>query len=134
MFVPGIVVADPRGQQQVLEQAELLLREAAPDPTVDIGLARARGVQNPEIAWQFRECIHGMSAACRALDVPVVSGNVSFYNETDGVSIPPTPSSRSSRTTDARKPITPMFGPFASPENERVLSFVWRLPHWKSAL
>jgi len=47
--------------------------------------------ENPEISWQFRECVHGMSDACRALEVPVVSGNVSFYNETNGVSIPPTP-------------------------------------------
>ncbi len=47
--------------------------------------------ENPEVSWQFRECVHGMSAACEALDVPVISGNVSFYNETDGVSIPPTP-------------------------------------------
>ncbi len=47
--------------------------------------------ENPEVSWQFRECVHGMSAACEALDVPVISGNVSFYNETDGQSIPPTP-------------------------------------------
>ncbi len=47
--------------------------------------------ENPEVSWQFRECVRGISAACRALDVPVVSGNVSFYNETDGRSIPPTP-------------------------------------------
>ena len=47
--------------------------------------------ENPEISWQFRECVRGMSEACRVLQVPVVSGNVSFYNETEGVSIPPTP-------------------------------------------
>ena len=47
--------------------------------------------ENPEIAWQFRECIHGMANACNTLEVPVVSGNVSFYNETEGTSIPPTP-------------------------------------------
>jgi phosphoribosylformylglycinamidine synthase len=47
--------------------------------------------EKPEIAWQFRECIRGMSAACRALEVPVISGNVSFYNETSGRSILPTP-------------------------------------------
>ena len=47
--------------------------------------------ENPEVSWQFRECVHGMSEACRALAVPVISGNVSFYNETDGTSIPPTP-------------------------------------------
>jgi len=47
--------------------------------------------EKPEIAWQFRECIRGMSAACRTLEVPVISGNVSFYNETSGRSILPTP-------------------------------------------
>jgi phosphoribosylformylglycinamidine synthase subunit PurL len=47
--------------------------------------------ENPEVSWQLRECVMGMADACRALDVPVVSGNVSLYNETDGVSIPPTP-------------------------------------------
>ncbi len=47
--------------------------------------------ENPEVSWQFRECVRGMTAACETLDVPVISGNVSFYNETDGRSIPPTP-------------------------------------------
>ncbi len=47
--------------------------------------------ENPDVSWQFRECVQGMAAACRALEVPVISGNVSFYNETDGQSIPPTP-------------------------------------------
>ncbi|MBV8200591.1 MAG: phosphoribosylformylglycinamidine synthase II, partial [Acidobacteria bacterium] len=47
--------------------------------------------ENPEVAWQFREAVRGMAAACRALAVPVVSGNVSFYNETEGRSIHPTP-------------------------------------------
>jgi phosphoribosylformylglycinamidine synthase len=45
----------------------------------------------PEVSWQFRECIRGISDACRALAVPVVSGNVSFYNDTEGQSIHPTP-------------------------------------------
>lgn len=45
----------------------------------------------PEITWQFREAIRGMSEACRALGAPVISGNVSFYNETEGRSIHPTP-------------------------------------------
>ncbi len=47
--------------------------------------------ENPEVSWQFREAVRGISAGCRALDVPVISGNVSFYNETEGRSIPPTP-------------------------------------------
>ena len=40
---------------------------------------------------QFARAIDGMAAACRALDVPIVSGNVSLYNETDGRAILPTP-------------------------------------------
>ncbi len=47
--------------------------------------------ERPEISWQFRECVRGMSEACRSLEVPVISGNVSFYNETGDQSIPPTP-------------------------------------------
>jgi phosphoribosylformylglycinamidine synthase len=47
--------------------------------------------ENPEVMWQFAEVIHGVRDACLALHVPVVSGNVSFYNETDGVPIHPTP-------------------------------------------
>ena len=47
--------------------------------------------ENPEVMWQFAEVIHGMRDACIALNVPVVSGNVSFYNETDGRPIYPTP-------------------------------------------
>ena len=47
--------------------------------------------ERPEIMWQFREAVRGMSEACKALDAPVVSGNVSFYNETEGVAIYPTP-------------------------------------------
>jgi phosphoribosylformylglycinamidine synthase len=40
--------------------------------------------ERPEILWQFAEAIEGISAACRALELPVVGGNVSFYNETTG--------------------------------------------------
>jgi phosphoribosylformylglycinamidine synthase subunit PurL len=47
--------------------------------------------ENPEVLWQFEESIEGISEACAALKIPVVSGNVSFYNETDGVPIYPTP-------------------------------------------
>ncbi|MBI4411351.1 MAG: phosphoribosylformylglycinamidine synthase subunit PurL [Deltaproteobacteria bacterium] len=47
--------------------------------------------ENPEIMGQFEEAAKGISQACRELETPVVSGNVSFYNETNGVSIYPTP-------------------------------------------
>jgi len=47
--------------------------------------------ERPEIMWQFAEATRGLAAACRELDVPVVSGNVSLYNETEGKAILPTP-------------------------------------------
>ena len=47
--------------------------------------------EHPEVMWQFSEAIDGMSDACRALDLPVVGGNVSFYNESRGRNIDPTP-------------------------------------------
>jgi len=47
--------------------------------------------EKPEVMWQFREAVRGMRDACTVLGIPIVSGNVSFYNETEGRSIPPTP-------------------------------------------
>ncbi|MBA3788490.1 MAG: phosphoribosylformylglycinamidine synthase II, partial [Actinobacteria bacterium] len=47
--------------------------------------------EKPEIAWELAEAIEGMALACEALGVPIVSGNVSLYNETDGRAIHPTP-------------------------------------------
>ena len=47
--------------------------------------------EKPEVYWTFVEAVTGLAAACRALDVPVVSGNVSFYNESFGAPIYPTP-------------------------------------------
>jgi phosphoribosylformylglycinamidine synthase len=47
--------------------------------------------EKPEIGWELASAIDGISAACEALDVPVVSGNVSLYNETNGRAIHPTP-------------------------------------------
>ncbi|QUH24847.1 phosphoribosylformylglycinamidine synthase subunit PurL [Serpentinicella alkaliphila] len=47
--------------------------------------------EKPDRFWQFRECILGISEACRELDTPVISGNVSFYNETEKDAIYPTP-------------------------------------------
>jgi phosphoribosylformylglycinamidine synthase len=47
--------------------------------------------ERPEVMWQFAMVIEGMAEACRALGVPIVSGNVSFYNETNGLGIYPTP-------------------------------------------
>ncbi len=47
--------------------------------------------ENPEIMWQFKESCEGIKEACKELNTPVVSGNVSLYNESNGESIFPTP-------------------------------------------
>lgn len=47
--------------------------------------------ENPEIMWQFEQAVRGLGDLCRYFDIPVVSGNVSLYNETKGEAIFPTP-------------------------------------------
>ena len=47
--------------------------------------------EKPEVMWQFSEAIDGIAEACRALETPITGGNVSFYNETLGKPIYPTP-------------------------------------------
>ena len=47
--------------------------------------------EKPEILWQFKRAIEGMSLVAEKFEAPVISGNVSFYNETEGVKINPTP-------------------------------------------
>jgi phosphoribosylformylglycinamidine synthase subunit PurL len=47
--------------------------------------------EKPEIFWQLEKAVGGMSAACRTLNTPVISGNVSLYNETNGTAVYPTP-------------------------------------------
>jgi len=47
--------------------------------------------ERPDVFWQFSQAVAGMSEACRTLGIPVISGNVSFYNETGTSAILPTP-------------------------------------------
>src|SRR6266850_1734542 len=80
------------------EGAKLIVAEAARN-VVCVG-ARPIAITNclnfasperAEVMWSFSEVIDGMAEACRAFNTPVVSGNVSFYNETEGRGILPTP-------------------------------------------
>jgi phosphoribosylformylglycinamidine synthase len=80
------------------EGAKLIVAEAARN-VVCVG-ARPIAITNclnfasperPEVMWSFSETIDGMAEACRMFETPVVSGNVSFYNETEGKGILPTP-------------------------------------------
>ena len=47
--------------------------------------------ENPEILWQFKQCVQGMADLAEKFNTPVISGNVSFYNETEGIKINPSP-------------------------------------------
>ena len=47
--------------------------------------------ENPEILWQFKKCVQGMADLAGKFKTPVISGNVSFYNETEGIKINPSP-------------------------------------------
>jgi phosphoribosylformylglycinamidine synthase subunit PurL len=47
--------------------------------------------EKPEVFWQFKECVKGMSDVANKFKLPVISGNVSFYNETEGVTVNPSP-------------------------------------------
>jgi phosphoribosylformylglycinamidine synthase len=47
--------------------------------------------EKPEIMWQFKKIVEGMAEACRIFEIPVTGGNVSFYNDTEGISVHPTP-------------------------------------------
>ncbi len=83
---------DPRtGGAQAVAEAVRNLACAGAKPVGLTDCLNFGNPENPEISWQFKECVAGMVAGCESLAVPVVSGNVSFYNETDGSSIHPTP-------------------------------------------
>ena len=84
--------ADPiNGGKQVVSEAWRNLISVGSSP---IAITNCLNFGNPEkekIMGQFVECLDGISQACTYLDFPVVSGNVSFYNETKNKSILPTP-------------------------------------------
>jgi phosphoribosylformylglycinamidine synthase len=89
---PRYCFADPveGGKQAVAETWRNLIAVGA-RPLAITDCMNFGAPTRPEIMGQFVGCIEGMAEACTALDFPVVSGNVSLYNETNGVGILPTP-------------------------------------------
>ena len=85
-------VADPRtgGKQIVCENWRNLISVGS-KPLAITNCLNFGNPEKPEVMGEFVECIEGMKEACEFLDYPVVSGNVSFYNETNSKSIFPTP-------------------------------------------
>jgi phosphoribosylformylglycinamidine synthase len=89
---PRYVQADPyEGGKQAVAEAWRNLVAVGADPIAVTDNLNFGNPERPEIMGQIVKAIEGMAEACRVLDFPVVSGNVSLYNETAGVAIPPTP-------------------------------------------
>jgi phosphoribosylformylglycinamidine synthase subunit PurL len=84
--------ADPRaGARLVVAEAARNVVCVGARPIAITNCLNFASPERPEVMWSFSEVVDGIAEACRALDTPVVSGNVSFYNETEGHGILPTP-------------------------------------------
>jgi phosphoribosylformylglycinamidine synthase len=89
---PRYCFADPvEGGRQAVAEAWRNLTAVGATPLAITDCMNFAAPTRPEVMGQFVGCIEGMAEACRALDFPVVSGNVSLYNETEGQGILPTP-------------------------------------------
>jgi phosphoribosylformylglycinamidine synthase len=89
---PRYCLADPkRGGAQAVAETWRNLTAVGATPLAITDNMNFGNPQRPEIMGQFVGCIEGMAEACTALDYPVISGNVSLYNETNGKGILPTP-------------------------------------------
>jgi phosphoribosylformylglycinamidine synthase len=89
---PRYVAADPEmGTKQAVAETWRNLTCVGADPIAITDNMNFANPERPEIMGQFVGSVKGMAEACLVLDYPVVSGNVSLYNETNGVGIPPTP-------------------------------------------
>src|ERR1700756_4234707 len=90
---PRYCEADPfEGGKQAVAECWRNLTAVGAKPLAITDNLNFGNPERPEIMGQFVGCVRGISEACRALDFPVVSGNVSLYNETNGRAILPTPS------------------------------------------
>jgi phosphoribosylformylglycinamidine synthase len=86
------VALDPyAGTQHAVAEAARNVAATGARPAAVTDCLNFGSPEKPEVMWQFARAVEGMAEACRFFDTPVVSGNVSFYNDTLGRSIPPTP-------------------------------------------
>ena len=89
---PRYCALDPRlGTALTLAEGVANLACVGATPVAVVNCLNFGNPEHPEVMWQLSECIDGMADACRALSLPVIGGNVSFYNESGGTDIDPTP-------------------------------------------
>ncbi len=83
---------DPReGTRRVVAEATRNVACAGARPVAATNCLNFGSPERPEVMWQFTEAVAGLGGACEALGTPITGGNVSFYNETAGRAIHPTP-------------------------------------------
>ena len=83
---------DPRvGTALTVAESMLNLACVGARPIAVVNCLNFGNPEHPEVMWQLSESIDGMSEACLAFDLPVIGGNVSLYNESNGTNIDPTP-------------------------------------------
>ncbi|MCC6175442.1 MAG: phosphoribosylformylglycinamidine synthase subunit PurL [Chloroflexi bacterium] len=89
---PRYCYADPRrGAAIAVAEAARNVTCRGAEPVAATDCLNFGSPERPEVYWELSDAIDGLADACRALDVPIVSGNVSLYNESDGVAIKPSP-------------------------------------------
>lgn len=79
------------GSSRLVYEAALNVAMVGAHPMAVVDNLNFGNPEKPEVMWQAQQTIEGISVACEELGIPVVGGNVSFYNETDGTDIHPTP-------------------------------------------
>jgi phosphoribosylformylglycinamidine synthase len=89
---PRYCALDPRaGTALSLAEGVANLACVGATPVAVVNCLNFGNPEHPEVMWQLSECIDGMAEACAALSLPIIGGNVSFYNESGGNDIDPTP-------------------------------------------
>ena len=86
------VALDPyQGAQLALAEAYRNVAASGARPVAVTDCLNFGSPEDPGVMWQFEQALHGLADACQELGIPVVGGNVSFYNQTGGTAILPTP-------------------------------------------
>jgi len=89
---PRWCALDPRrGTAMTVAESALNVACAGARPVALVNCLNFGNPEHPEVMWQLSEAVDGMAEACRALDLPVIGGNVSLYNASGGADIDPTP-------------------------------------------
>jgi len=140
---PSWCQRDPMaGSAMVVAESALNVACSGAKPIALVNCLNFGNPEHPEVMWQLVQCIEGISQACEALNIPVVGGNVSLYNERAGRNIPPTPVVATVGLIDSLQKPPPGSGLLPGGkifvagqlgQRERILDLDWRpsMPNWE---